>query len=295
MIRGHWALPDRRMSSLSASPPRLPEHFPVTFLGGGNMAAALIAGLLRSGHLPSAVTVVEIDAARAAKLKVDFGISVVNMPPNRLSHQMLVLAVKPQQMQAALRTLRLTPDCVVVSIAAGISVSQLADDLPADCAIIRCMPNSPALAGAGMTALYADASVADTAKAQAHALMITAGACTWVDDEARLDAVTAVSGSGPAYFLRLAEALATAGTELGLDTEVATTLARQTLIGTGALLAQQSQVDMATLRANVTSKGGTTEAALQVFDQQGLAELVLQAARAAAERSVALRQPDTNH
>jgi pyrroline-5-carboxylate reductase len=293
MIRGHQVIPDTLMTRPDRPPARLPSDFPVTFLGGGNMAAALIAGLLRGGHVPGAITVIEIDPARGAALTRDFGVAVTDAPPSRLSHQLVVLAVKPQQMHAALRNLRLAPDCVVVSIAAGLSVAQLGGDLPATCPIIRCMPNSPALVGAGMTVLYADGATAAAARALAEGLMGATGACAWVDDEAQLDAVTAVSGSGPAYFLRLAECLADAGRQLGLPAALADQLARQTLVGSGALVAQQPDTTLATLRANVTSKGGTTEAALQAFDQQGLAALVQQAVTAAAERSMALRQTAT--
>lgn len=258
------------------------------------MATALISGLLRQGHAPSAITVIELDPARGAQLHADYGVGVFNTLTGRLNHQIVVLAVKPQQMQAALRNLRISPECTVVSVAAGLSVAQLADDLPEGCTIVRCMPNSPALVGAGMTVLYAPPSATAAARAQAEAVLATAGPCEWLENETQLDAVTALSGSGPAYFFRLAELLAQAGRELGLDPALAERLARQTLVGAGALVAQRSTDDLATLRANVTSKGGTTEAALAAFEQGGLPKLVRAAATAAAERSLALRSPTPN-
>lgn len=276
-----------------AAPPLAPNHA-ITFLGGGNMAAALISGLLRKGHMPSAISVIELDAARAAKLTADYGVNASAAQPGHLSHQIVVLAVKPQHMHDALRTLRVAPDCTVVSIAAGLSVEQLAGDLPEGCVIVRCMPNSPALVGAGMTVLFAPNGTPDEARAQAEAVLATAGPCEWLDDETLLDAVTAISGSGPAYFFRFAEALAESGKALGLPAAMAERLARQTLVGAGALVAQQAGDNLATLRANVTSKGGTTEAALAAFEAGALSARVHDAALAAAQRSLALRTPATS-
>lgn len=273
-----------------AAPPLDPNHA-ITFLGGGNMAAALIGGLLRNGHTPSAISVIETDPSRAARLAADYGVDATATQPGRLSHQIVVLAVKPQQMHDALRNLRVAPDCTVVSIAAGLTVEQLAVDLPQGCAIVRCMPNSPALVGAGMTVLFAPKDTSDAARAQAEAVLATAGPCEWLDDELLLDAVTAISGSGPAYFFRFAEALAASGEALGLPANLAARLARQTLIGAGALVREQADDSLATLRANVTSKGGTTEAALAAFEDGQLTARVHDAALAAAQRSLALRTP----
>lgn len=257
------------------------------------MAAALISGLLRKGHVPGAINVIERDAARAAQLAADYGVNASTAQPGHLSHQIVVLAVKPQNMHEALRNLRVAQDCTVVSVAAGLSVAQLAGDLPQGCTIVRCMPNSPALVGAGMTVLFAPPGTPQAARAQAEAVLATAGPCEWLDDESLLDAVTAISGSGPAYFFRFAEALAAAGTALGLPAAMAERLARQTLVGAGALVQQQPQDSLATLRANVTSKGGTTEAALAAFEDGQLAARVHDAAQAAAKRSLALRTPAT--
>ena len=135
-----------------AASPLDPDHA-ITFLGGGNMAAALISGLLRKGHVPGAINVIERDAARAAQLAADYGVNASTAQPGHLSHEIVVLAVKPQHMHEALRNLRVAQDCTVVSVAAGLSVAQLAGDLPQGCTIVRCMPNSPALVGAGMTVL----------------------------------------------------------------------------------------------------------------------------------------------
>jgi pyrroline-5-carboxylate reductase len=263
-------------TAASAVPQRL------AFIGGGNMAAALIEGWQRAGHALSAVTVVEPVAARRAELQQRYGV-VVRADSAGLVGDLFVLAVKPQQMPEALAALKPAAGTVVLSIAAGVPLAVMAAALPG-CHLIRSMPNTPALVGAGIAALFAAPGTPIAARAQAEALLSASGTCVWLEREAQLDAVTALSGSGPAYFFRLTEAMAAAGAALGLPAETATTLARQTFIGS-AQLAAQREAPMQTLREQVTSKGGTTAAALATFESGGFAALVQEALTAAEARS----------
>jgi len=260
----------------------------IAFLGGGNMAAALIGGLLRTGWPAARIVVAEPVAERADWLRAEFGITVVEtgalLPAET---DALVLAVKPQQMAAALAGLALKPGAVVVSIAAGVRLATLQRLLGPTLAYVRTMPNTPALLGAGITGLFAPAGTVPAARALAEQLLAAAGACVWVDEEVQLDAVTALSGSGPAYFFLLVEALRDAGTTLGLPPAVAAQLATQTCVG-AARMVGESGLDARTLRANVTSKGGTTEAAVNHLESAGLRAMFQQALAAADARAKAL-------
>lgn len=261
----------------------------IAFLGGGNMAASLIGGWLAEGHPAASVRVAELDAARRDELDRSHGVAVFADAAQAVAGaQALVLAVKPQQMESALRGLELPDGCTVISIAAGIPLSALRDWLGPAPDLIRCMPNTPALLRAGITGLYAPPQTSAAARALAEQLLRAAGTCVWVDEESQLDTVTAVSGSGPAYFFLLTELLADAGAALGLPADVAATLARQTLIG-AARMAQQ-EADVAALRARVTSKGGTTAAALDRFATEQLPRIVHAAVGDAARRSAELGQ-----
>jgi pyrroline-5-carboxylate reductase len=179
---------------------------------------------------------------------------------------------------------------LVVSIAAGVRLASLARWLGADTPLVRAMPNQPALVGAGITALVAPDTVTANDRARAAAVLEAAGSVVWLDDESLMDAVTAVSGSGPAYFYLLTELLAQAGRAVGLPPELASTLARQTACGAGRTLAETAQ-DPAVLRASVTSPGGTTAAALAEFERAGLAAIVTRAVTAARDRGVELGRP----
>ncbi|MDO9451520.1 MAG: pyrroline-5-carboxylate reductase [Stagnimonas sp.] len=266
----------------------LPLHPKIAFLGGGNMAAALIGGLLKTGWPTAQIVVAEPVATRADWLRAEFGIEVnhsgADLPTDA---DALVLAVKPQQMAAALAGLSLKPGAVVVSIAAGVRLNTLQRLLGPQVAYVRTMPNTPALLGAGITGLFAPADTAADARALAERLLAAAGACVWVDAESQLDAVTALSGSGPAYFFLLVEALRDAGTALGLSAEVAAQLAAQTCVG-AARMVGESGLDVAQLRANVTSKGGTTEAALNHLESAGLRAILATALHEADARAKAL-------
>lgn len=260
----------------------------IAFLGGGNMAAALIGGLLKTGWATRSILVAEPLAERADWLRREFGVTVVatgkDLPQEA---DALVLAVKPQQMASALAGLSLKPGAVVVSIAAGVRLATLQRLLGPELAYVRTMPNTPALLGAGITGLFAPAGTAPAARAMAEQLLTAAGACVWVDAESQLDAVTALSGSGPAYFFLLVEALRDAGTQLGLSAEVAAQLAAQTCVG-AARMVGESGLDAAVLRANVTSKGGTTEAAVNHLESAGIRAMFAAALQQADARAKAL-------
>jgi pyrroline-5-carboxylate reductase len=257
---------------------------PLAFIGGGNMARSLIGGLLARGVAPESIVVSEpVDALRVA-LATDFGVRVRedNVAAAR-GARVLLLAVKPQVMRTVCEGLagRLG-DTLVVSIAAGISCAQLRRWLRHDGGIVRCMPNTPALIGAGASGLYATPSTDAAQRAVAERLLGAAGLCVWIDEEARMDAVTALSGSGPAYVFLLAEAMQEAAIGLGLAPAAARALTRQTLLGAARML-DESGEEAALLRARVTSPGGTTQAALDSFEADGF-RAVVQRALAAAER-----------
>jgi pyrroline-5-carboxylate reductase len=262
----------------------------IAFLGGGNMARALIGGLLRRGLVPPQISVGEPFAAARAALEHDFGVrSTADNAGAIADADVIVLAVKPQEAGAVLRALALPPRTLLVSVAAGLRAQDLARWCAGQAAVVRAMPNRPALVGAGATGLYAGPEVAAEQRHLAQQLMSATGTTVWVDSEAQLDAVTALSGSGPAYFFLLAELMAAAAVREGLAPAAARSLAAQTLYGAG-LLAAGADADLARLRTEVTSKGGTTAAALEVFGRANFDQLVAQAVAAAAARSRELAQ-----
>jgi pyrroline-5-carboxylate reductase len=258
----------------------------VAFIGGGNMATALIKGLLRAGAQPSHLMVVEPFKAQRATLQRELGVQVLSAPDATLRKAaFVVLAVKPQQLQAACAQLRpqLDPAAAIVSVAAGIRATDIARWLGTQ-AVVRTMPNTPALIGQGVTGMAALPAVAAAQRAQAEALLRTAGPVVWFDDEAQLDAVTAVSGSGPAYVFYFIEALMQAGAELGFTPAQARALAIATFTG-AAQLAAQSEEPPGVLRERVTSKGGTTAAALAVLGEAQVNTTIVRAVRAAEARA----------
>jgi len=253
------------------------------------MARGMIGGLIARGADPAVITVSEPDAAARERLQRDFGVAVTHDNAAAIAGaQVVVLAIKPQIMAQVLRPLapalqKLQP--LVISIAAGIPSGSLAEWIGPGVPVVRCMPNRPALIGAGATGLYADASVGAPERALASQVLASIGLAVWVQRESDIDLVTALSGSGPAYFFRLAELMAEAAIAQGLDPVVARQLAAQTLAGAGQLVAAESTPDLARMRAEVTSKGGTTEAALNQFGALALDRTVAQAMQAAAARS----------
>lgn len=257
------------------------------FVGGGQMARGIIGGLLARGMPAARIVVGEPHAETAAALTRDFGVRAAADNAAVLRHaDVLVLAVKPQGMAEVTRSLRHELDArprLVISIAAGIRAADLQRWCGPRAAVVRAMPNRPSLVGAGATGLYAGDDVSAAQRAVAGELLGAVGLAEWVADEAQLDLVTALSGSGPAYFFLLAELMAQSATRAGLAVDVARRLAAQTLNGAGRMAGPDA--DLAALRASVTSKGGTTAAALAAFDAGGLAALVTGAMDAAARRS----------
>jgi pyrroline-5-carboxylate reductase len=260
----------------------------LAILGGGNMGRALIGGMLRRGTRPEHITVGESSEAAREALSADFGVQATADNAAAVEPAaVIVLAVKPQLAGAVLAPLqpalqRTRP--VVISIAAGIRLAALESWCGAGVPVVRAMPNRPALVGAGATGLFAPASVAGTYREVAERVMQAVGEVIWVGAEDDLDVVTALSGSGPAYFFLVAELLTQGAIDLGLDPAAARRLAIATLHGSGQL-AHAGDGDLARMRAEVTSKGGTTEAAVKSFEAADLRGIVARALAAATRRS----------
>ncbi len=262
------------------------DNIKITFIGGGNMARALIGGLIGKGLSPENITVSDPTAAQRHAAESDFGVHASADNAEAVStSRVVVLAVKPQIMGEVLASISstLAPDCLIISVVAGVTLETLTRGLGEGRPLIRTMPNTPALYGAGISALVAGPSTSDADCALAESVMGAAGQTVWVDDEALMDAVTAVSGSGPAYFFALTEHLAAAGEKAGLPASIAARLARQTAVGAGVMLAK-SELEAGQLRARVTSPGGTTEAALQSFSADHFDQVVERAVDAAVRR-----------
>lgn len=258
----------------------------ISFVGGGNMASALIAGLLEQKWPSRDIRVVEIDPGARERLAGELKVEAhADLASGIAGSECIVLAVKPQSMREVARSLAaVLGDALVVSIAAGIRHADLARWLGGHPRLVRAMPNTPALVLAGVTGLYAPETVAHADCRRAEHILGVAGATLWVDREEQMDAVTAVSGSGPAYVFYFIEALEKAAGELGFAREAARMLALETFSG-AVKLAAQSADSAATLRERVTSKGGTTERALAELDQSGVRAAIARAVHAAAERS----------
>lgn len=261
----------------------------VIFIGGGNMADALIGGLLKNGFAPSQLRAVEVDGAARRRLSEKYRIECAAEARGAIrAGEIVVFAVKPQQMREAARFSGLKPGAnLVVSVAAGVRLASLSRWLGGHARLVRAMPNTPALIGAGITGLCALPGVSEAEKRQAEAILGAVGASVWIDDEALMDAVTAVSGSGPAYVFWFIEQLAASGVSLGLPQDVARKLALETVLGSARLAAQSADLP-SVLRERVTSKGGTTEAALKTFEDQKMAERFLRALEAARDRGAEL-------
>lgn len=264
----------------------------ILFVGGGNMGRAMIAGLLATGYPADRITVADPDQGARDRLAAEFDIKLsARATPNAgTPPDIVVLAVKPQLMQAVATAYATDhPDArpVYVSIAAGITTAQLGAWLGADSAIVRVMPNTPAMVGAGAAAMFANAHVDAAGRTAAAAILEAVGIATWVSEESQLDAVTALSGSGPAYFFLIFEVLERIGAELGLDAALARQLAIETGYG-AALLARSADAGPGTLREQVTSPGGTTEAALKVLREHDITAVFRDALQAAHARSIEL-------
>ncbi|MBK5413890.1 pyrroline-5-carboxylate reductase [Pseudomonas sp. TH31] len=263
----------------------------IAFIGAGNMAASLIGGLRAKGLDAAHIRASDPGAETRARVSAEHGIEVFADNADAIQDaDVVVLAVKPQAMKAVCEAIRpsLKPNQLVVSIAAGITCASMNNWLGAQ-PIVRCMPNTPALLRQGVSGLYATTEVNAEQRQQAQELLSAVGIALWLDEEQQLDAVTAVSGSGPAYFFLLIEAMTAAGVKLGLPAEIAAQLTVQTALG-AAHMAVASDVDAAELRRRVTSPAGTTEAAIKSFQAGGFEALVEKALGAAAHRSAEMAE-----
>jgi pyrroline-5-carboxylate reductase len=257
----------------------------IVFLGGGNMANALIGGMVKQGYSANDIDVIDLGAEARAKLAGAYGVTChASADTAPAGPDILVLAVKPQQMKEAVAPLvGKLGDALVISIAAGLDMAALSRWLGGHRRIVRCMPNTPALIGAGITGLCALPEVSAEQRTAADRVLKAVGTTVWIADEAKIDGVTAISGSGPAYVFLFIEALQQAAAELGFTPEQGRQLAIETIQGAAALAAQSSE-PASTLRERVTSKGGTTEAALRVMAEKGVKDGIVAGCHAAAAR-----------
>jgi pyrroline-5-carboxylate reductase len=260
----------------------------IGFIGGGNMACSLIGGLIADGCIPQHIWVSEPQPERRAALQQQFGIrTTASNPETAAASQTLVLAVKPQMMATVVKEVAAVVAAnrpLIVSIAAGVRETAIRAWLGYDASIVRAMPNTPALVRTGATTLYANPHVNSDEENRAESVLRSVGITLWLSDEALLDAVTALSGSGPAYLFLVMEIMEGAARKMGLPAETARLLTLQTAFGT-AKMALESEYDVAALRAQVTSPGGTTERAIDVLERGGLADLFTAALVAARNRA----------
>lgn len=261
---------------------------PIVLVGAGNMGGAMLSGWLDAGRDGASIVVLDPSPSEAIKVKLsEKGASSYSTAPGGLIAGILFLAVKPQMMETVLPLVKrvVGPQTVVVSVAAGTTLSSLSKHL-GEAAMVRAMPNTPAMIGRGITGAYGNDRVTDEQRGQVTELLAVSGPVEWVSSEADIDAVTAVSGSGPAYVFYLVECMAEAGRKLGLPADLAMRLARETVSGAGELMRRSSD-EAAQLRKNVTSPGGTTAAALSVLmaeeGMQPLFDTALEAARTRAQ------------
>ncbi|MBL4583043.1 MAG: pyrroline-5-carboxylate reductase [Pseudomonadales bacterium] len=267
----------------------------ITFIGSGNMASALIGGIVKQGFPANNIIVAGPEQGQLDTLQQQLGVRVTTDNSAAVSEaDLVVFAIKPQIFRPVLEDVRAAVaqrKPLLISIAAGITVAAMLDWLQQPAAIVRCMPNTPALVQHGATGMFANDEVSDAQKQQAQSVMDAVGISLWLDTESEIDAVTAVSGSGPAYYFLVMEAMEAAAIEMGLTPDTARRLTQKTALGAAALASEGSQ-DPAQLRVNVTSPGGTTERALQTFEKGGLKKLFAQAMEDARLRSVELAKLD---
>jgi pyrroline-5-carboxylate reductase len=262
----------------------------IVFIGGGNMAGALVGGMAQAGYPMEDVWVVEPDTSKHGALREYAGLNVTDQSGEADDAAVIVLAVKPQILQSVARSFAASVQknkALVVSIAAGIHANDLSRWLGGNVSIVRAMPNTPSMVQTGATALLANEHCSEKHRQLAEMILRAVGLTVWVKSESQMDAVTAVSGSGPAYYFMFMNAMATAGVELGLDAATSRLLTVQTALG-AAKMALESSDELSTLQSNVTSPKGTTFAAIQSFEANGLPDLVEKAMQACAERSAEL-------
>ncbi|MCP4001607.1 MAG: pyrroline-5-carboxylate reductase [Gammaproteobacteria bacterium] len=264
----------------------------IGFIGGGNMAQAIIRGLLQAGHPAKKISVADPIAEQQQLIKALAEEITCTIDNATLAKQcdMLVLAVKPQIMNTVaepLGQINRPDNQVIISVAAGITLASMSDWFGTDSALIRVMPNQPALIGEGMSGLCATTNVSNTDKQQATYVMEATGKALWFEDEQLMDAVTAISGSGPAYFYLIMEIMQEVAEEFGFDKKTARILSTQTALGAGHVAATANE-ELSDLRKRVTSPGGTTEAALKTLEAGGIRDMFRNALQAAKERSLEL-------
>jgi len=260
----------------------------IAFIGAGNMASSIIGGLIASGHPADRISAADPYPPSLEKLQAIAPVQVCERNADAVrGADVVVLAVKPQTMAEATASIAATVSAngaVTLSIAAGVTIASIQSRLGNKAAIVRCMPNTPALLGCGASALYANEQASGQQRAYAESILSAVGVTTWVPTEHSLDAITALSGSGPAYFFLFMEAMIEAGIELGLDAETASLMTLQTALG-AARMASESDVELAELRRRVTSPGGTTQRAVESFQHNKLDKIVSKAMQAAAQRA----------
>ena len=270
----------------------------IGFIGAGNLGSAMIDGLLKAGHEPACLEVADPDESKleqVRKIHADINVSRDNAAVASTS-DVLILAVKPQVVIRATENLRACErpaDQLLVSVAAGITLDALRALFDPEPAAVRIMPNQPAMVGAAMSVMVTAASTGSTHRELAEYVSASIGRAEWIDDEALMDAVTAISGSGPAYFYLLAELIEENAKAMGLSDELAGILTRQTLFGAGKAVAE-SMSSLAEMRKSVTSKGGTTAAALEVLEDAEIRDIVRRALHAARDRSIELGDENRN-
>jgi pyrroline-5-carboxylate reductase len=271
----------------------IPQH--ISFLGCGSMNGAILTGLLAAGLPPAQVTATVRNPEKAADLSQRHGVSVLSSTEDTDANRtaaaksdVVLLGVKPVGILDLAREISpaLKPGTVVISVAAAISIEMLEAALPEGQPVVRCMPNTPSSLGRGVLSISAGSNATPELMEQARTILSAAGTVVEIPEE-QVDALSAVSGSGPAYAFYLAEAMAAAGVKLGLDEELAKLLATETVAGAGFMLAEDG-ADATALRKAVTSPGGTTERAIATFDEQGLPDIIVAGAQAAAERAAAI-------
>jgi len=258
-----------------------------TFIGAGNMASSLIGGLIASGVAGENITVFDVSEEATKNVAARFNVNAKNNIEQLEPGASVVIAVKPNIVQAVCESLASKQPALVISVAAGVQSSSMSTWLGNNTPIVRCMPNTPALLAVGATVLCANDLCTDQHREQSEALLSTAGMTRWVDKESDLDAVTALSGSGPAYFFYLIEHMIESAVNLGLSEDMARDLAIETAFG-AASMARKREHTPATLRENVTSKGGTTHAAITVFNEVDVPAIIAKAMKAAQQRAAEL-------
>ncbi|MDD1782337.1 pyrroline-5-carboxylate reductase [Enterovibrio sp. ZSDZ35] len=264
------------------------EHRTIAFLGAGNMARSIITGLLQSGYPADQITAVDRTPETSAAFRETYGVNANEDAVESAKHaDVVVLAVKPQDMATLLASMQDVDwsTKLVVSIAAGISVARLSEMAGAPLKLVRVMPNTPSLVGEGMSGLYAPDSVTESDRRFAGDLLQAVGKVCWVSEEAGINAVIAAAGSAPAYFFRFMEAMQAEAERQGFDKETARLLVQQSALGAAKMVVANPDIELATLREQVTSKGGTTAEALNVFNNNQLSETVAEAMQAAVRRA----------